>query len=236
MARSLLYKSTHSINEHISIVIPTVGDIMEHEEDYYGAVTLIVSTPYDLMVPLDDANIDFTKITDWELFCLLFNELKQKDTSLIFGDLKLCDFETAVNQENGSYILVNRKTGAIINRAIYYQIANFLRRILSLEKNNKRPANEEAKQYLLKKARKKIKRQREKEQESQLENYIVALVNTSEFPYDYESVKNISIYQFYSSLRQIIKKVKFDNLMIGCYAGTVKVKEISSSELTWIPI
>ena len=29
-------------------------------------------------------------------------------------------------------------------------------------------------------------------------------------------------------------KIDFDNLMIGVYAGTVNVKEISSDKLNWI--
>ena len=69
---------------------------------------------------------------------------------------------------------------------------------------------------------------------SQLEKLIIALVNSAEFSYDYESVKNISIYQFNLSLLQVVKRVKYDKLMIGCYAGTVNMQEIDKNELTWI--
>lgn len=232
--KSLLYQTEHKINEYISVKIPTLDEILNNEDEYYGTIALIVSTPYDMMVQLDDINIDFTQINEWDLFCLLFNELQSRDLSMIFGDLNLGDFKTAVNKQNGNIVLRNPKTGAVIDRAIHGKISRFLREILHLEKNDKKPANEEAKKYMIERARKRLNRNKKRLEKSQLEDYIIALVNTSEFPYDYTSVRGLTIYQFYASLHQIVKKVKFDNLMIGCYAGTVNMKELDQNELNWI--
>lgn len=230
----MLYQTEHKINEYISVKIPTLDEILDNEDEYYGTIALIVSTPYDMMVQLDDINIDFTQINEWDLFCLLFNELQSRDLSMIFGDLNLGDFKTAVNKQNGNIVLRNPKTGAVIDRAIHGKISRFLREILHLEKNDKKPANEEAKKYMIERARKRLNRNKKRLEKSQLEDYIIALVNTSEFPYDYTSVRGLTIYQFYASLHQIVKKVKFDNLMIGCYAGTVNMKELDQNELNWI--
>lgn len=232
--KSMLYQTTYKINEHISIKIPTVSEIIDNEDEYFGTVALIISTPYDMMVQLDDINIDFTKINEWDLFCLLFKELQTRDLSLIFGDLDLGGFETAINKQNGNIVLRNYKTGAVIDRAIHGKISKFLRDILYLEKNNKRPANDEAKKFMIDRARRRLKRHSKRLEKSQLEGHIIALVNTAEFPYDYDSVRGLTIYQFYASLHQIVKKVKFDNLMIGCYAGTVNMKELDQNELNWI--
>lgn len=230
----LLYQTKHKINDYITVRIPTIGEILEDEHTYYENVALIVSTPYDMMVQLDDINIDFTTINDWDLFCLLFRELQKRDLSLIFGDLNLADFETVVNKQNGEIILLNSKTGAIIDRGIHNQICRFIRKILCLEKTSKRPANEEAKKYMIERARMRLKTRKRKVEKSQLEEFIIALVNTSEFSYDYNSVLGLTIYQFNASLHQIIRKIKFDKLMIGCYAGTVNMKELDQNELNWI--
>lgn len=58
----LLYKTEHQINEHISIRIPTIREIIADEDSYFNDVGLIVSTPYDMMVSLDDIHVDFTTI------------------------------------------------------------------------------------------------------------------------------------------------------------------------------
>jgi hypothetical protein len=230
----MLYETEHKINDHITIKIPTLREIVDNEEAYYSAVALIISTPYDMMVQLADINVDFTTITDWDLFCLLFNELQNRDLSLIFGDLNFRDFETAINKQNGNIVLINSKTGVVIDRAIHDKVCRFLRKILCIEKNNKRPANDEAKKFMLERARRHLKRNRKHFETSQLEEFIVALVNTSEFSYDYTSVLDLTIYQFNVSLHQIIKKDKYDKLMIGCYAGTVNMKELDQKELNWI--
>ena len=88
---------------------------------------------------------------------------------------------------------------------------------------------------MLEKARKKLNRKKRKKQpDSQLEDLIISLVNTAEFPYDYMSVKGISIYQFYASLKQVTHKVKFDKTMIGVYAGTVAFDKLDMDERSWI--
>lgn len=234
MEKSTLYETKHKINDFITIRVPTIKDIIENEDDYYGNIALIVATPYDMMVQLDDMKIDFTQINEWDLFLLLFNELRTRDLSLIFDGLNLRDFVTAENKQNGNIILVNPKTGVKIDRAIHDQICRYLRKTLCLQKNEKRPANEEARKFLIERTRTKLKRRRKQLVESQIEKYIVALVNTSEFPYTYESVLGLTINQFYASLHQIVKKIKYDKLMIGCYAGTVNMKELDQNELNWI--
>lgn len=190
MANSLLYKTEHKINEHVSIRIPTIGEII-NDDDYFANIALIISTPYDMMAQLDSINIDFTQINDWDLFCLLFKQLQTKDLSLIFGDLNLKEFETAVNKQNGNVVLLNKRTGAVIDRAIHDQICRFLRKLLRLEKNEKKPANDEAKKFMIERAKRKLKRKMKQPEVSPLEQYIVALVNTSEFPYNYDSVQEL---------------------------------------------
>ena len=160
MGKSTLYETKHKINDFITIRVPTIKDIIENEDDYYGNVALIVATPYDMMVQLDDMKIDFTQINEWDLFLLLFNELRTRDLSLIFDGLDLRDFVTAENKQNGTFILVNPKTGVKIDRAIHDQICRYLRKTLRLQKNDKRPANEEARKFLIERTRTKLKRRR----------------------------------------------------------------------------
>ena len=83
--QNLLYKTEYKINEFIQVRIPTVGDVLDHEDDYYSMVSMLTAMPIDMMVQLDDIGIDFTKINEYELFILMFNALRGKDTSLIFG-------------------------------------------------------------------------------------------------------------------------------------------------------
>lgn len=230
---NLLYQDRISINDNISVMIPKVDDILKCEEDYYRLVAVLTSVPYDMMVQLDDLGIDFTKINEYELFLLLFGGLRSEDTHLIFGDLNLSGFETVINPQNNTVVLRDQETGIVIDRAIHAKIANALRMIHHLEKTVKKPGNDEARKYLIERMRKKIARSKFKQNTSELESLITAMVNTSEFKYDYESVKTISIYQFNQSVHQIIRKTDWDNRMHGIYAGTVDAKRLSEHDLSW---
>lgn len=232
---SLLYKNSYSINDNIKIMIPTVGEILDFGEDqYYGMVSNLTAMPIDLMVELDDLGIDFTTINDYELFILLFSSLKSRDTSLIFGDLDLGGFSPAINEQNGTLVLLDKENDIMIDRGIQGQIAATLRRIHHLEKDIRKPGNEEAKRFLLERARIKRKRRKNRKTESQLESLIVAMVNTEEFKYNFNEVQDLTIYQFNESVRQVRKKVDFNNLMIGVYSGTVDAKELSQEDLNWL--
>lgn len=232
--QNLLYKKQYPINDSISIVIPSVGQILDDEDGYYGLVSILTAMPVDLMVQLEDVGIDFTSINEYELFLLMFAGLKSQNTSLVFGDLDLSKFKMAVNEQNGNIVLLDEEHDITIDRAIHSQIAGVLRKIHHLEKNRRKPANIEAKEYMLKRARDKMKRHRNRKEASQLESLIIAMVNTEQYKYDFEGTRELSIYQFNESVRQVIKKVDYDNRMYGVYAGTVNAKDLSQDDLNWL--
>lgn len=231
---NLLYKQEYAINEHIKIQIPTVGEVLDNEDDYYTMVTMLTAMPVDMMVQLDDIGVDFTAVNEYELFLILFNALKDKDTSLIFGELDLKPFRSAVNPQNNTIVLRNKETGVVIDRGIQGQIASVLRKIHNLKRNNRKPANQEAREYMLQRAREKMRRRSKRMNDSQLEELIVAMVNTEQFHYGFEGTRELSIYQFNESVRQVIKKIDYDNRMHGVYAGTVNAKELSQDDLNWL--
>lgn len=232
--QSFLFEDSVHINDYIEVKIPTVNEVLENEEQYYGIVSSLVATPWDMMVQLDDLGIDFTEIDDYELFLITFQTIRVQDTHLIFGDLDLSGFEPAINDENQTIVLLDKNSGTVIDKSIHYMIAETLRRIHHLERNIKKPGNEEAKKFLIERARKKLMRQRRMKQTSQLEPLIIAMVNTEQFKYNYEETKALSIFQFNESVIQIVKKIDYMNKMHGVYSGTVNVKDLRQEDINWL--
>lgn len=231
---NLLYKNEYAINDKIHIIIPTVGEILDNEDDYYTIVSILTAMPIDFMVQLDDMGIDFTSINSYILFIIFFSTLQYMDTSLIFKDLDLSKFVLTQSEQNGNPILIDRENNICIDRAIHGQIAATLRKIHHLKKDRRKPANEEAKEYLLERARKKMNRRKGKESFSQIEPLIVALVNTEQFKYNYEQTLGLSIYKFNESVYQIVKKIEYEHRMHGVYAGTVDPKGMDKDDLNWL--
>ena len=87
---------------------------------------------------------------------------------------------------------------------------------------------------MMQRARLKLKRSRKRASSSQLEELIVAMVNSEQYHYGFEGTRGLTIYQFNESVRQVIKKTEYNNRMYGVYAGTVNPKELSQDDLNWL--
>ena len=231
---NLLYQRQYAITDQIRVVIPTIEEILQDEDAYYRAVRIFTSQPIDYMVPLDDAGIDFTKINDWDLFILLFPSIAGTDTHLIIDGLDFSKFEFMADDETKQIALVDKENDIVFDKVTLRKVAAVLRRIHNLELDNRTPGNDEAKKYMLERARAKLKRKKRRQDDSSLEQLIVALVNTEQFKYDYNGVLGLSIYQFNSSVQQIVNKINYDNRMHGVYAGTVDPKKLSQEDLSWL--
>ena len=231
---NLLYQTEYQISENLSVVIPTVGQVLDNEDEYYSMVTAFTAMPIDLMVQLEDLNLDFETMTDWELFLLLSNSMRTQDTSLILKDISFSTFQLDANEETQELFLRDTQSDVIIDRAAYYQISAVLRKIHNIKKNTRKPGNQEAKEYMLKRAREKQKRALKRKTDSQTEALIVAMVNSPEYKYDYDSTRELTIYQFNKSVNQIVKRVDYNNKMFGVYTGNIDPKNLSRDDLNWL--
>lgn len=231
---NLLYKRSVPVTPKISIHVPTVGEILEDEDKYNSLVGILTAMPIDLMVQLDDAGIDYTEINAYELFLLTFEGIKKQDTSLVFEDLDLNKFELAIEEKSGKPVLLNAEDDIVIDRATHNLITDTIRKVNNLEKNRRLPANEEAKKYMMERARQKMKRRANRSHDSQLEQLIIAMVNTEQFKYGYDETLELSIYQFNQSVRQIIKKIEYDNRMFGVYSGNIDAKKLRQEDFDWL--
>ena len=234
--KCLLNATSVEIVPNLFLRIPTGGEILEDEDKYYGIVSSLTASPFQYMVQLDDMGIDYTQITDYQLFMMLFPMYAQSDLSLIFGDLDTSDFNVYINQDDDSQVIYSPSNNIVIDELVYNDLSDMMRKINLFEKVKSKPGNESARKYLLEKERKKQKRNAKKPRFPYLEKMVIALVNTSEFPYNYETCMDLSIYKFNQSLQQIQRKIAFDNTMVGVYAGTVDTSKMADKDaLSWIP-
>ena len=234
--KSLLNATSVEIVPNLSLRIPTVGEILEDEDKYYGIVSSLTASPFQYMVQLDDMGIDYTQITDYQLFMMLFPMYAQSDLSLLFGDLNTSDFNVYISQDDDRQVIYSPSNNIVIDELVYNDVADTIRKINLFEKVKSKPGNESGRKYLLEKERKKQKRNAKKPRFPYLEKMVIALVNTSEFPYNYETCMDLSIYKFNQSLQQIQRKIAFDNTMVGVYAGTVDTSKMTDKDaLSWIP-
>ena len=234
---NLLKVRDYPINDKISVHVPTVDEIFEFgDQKYYNMVQSLTSTPFDLMVELDDIGIDYETITDYQLFILMIQSIaaNEGDTSILFRDLDLRKFRETEDLRNGEHILWDEENDIKIDQLIAFEICNAFRKIHFWEAPVGKAGNAEAKRYLIERNRMKKKRLAKKPYQSFLENMIISLVNTEEFKYDYESVLDLNIFKLNASWRQIQKKKHWEQTMSGAYFGTVDLSKVNLEKISWL--
>lgn len=237
MGADLLYDDHIHIAEGIDIKIPTIGEILEDEESYNNLLSLIIADVNDYKVFLDDLGKKYSETEDFELFTILFGTIANMDTSMVFGNLDLKKFVIAVNKESGIKTLIHKENPSIvIDVVVHFKIANALRQMHLIQKTNIKSGNDVNTEYQIQLERKRMKKRAKRggsRFQSRIVPKIITLVNCSEFKYDYESVKQLTVYQFYQSYKQIMRRVNFDKLSMGIYFGSVDQSKLSNELKTW---
>ena len=234
--QDLLYCTNYKLTDKITIHIPTLKEILTYGEDnYFKVISMILSTSKDYMVQLDDIGVDYEEITDFELFSqILFTSLKEMNASLVLSNLNLADFELCQNKVNDEIVLYSEKDNVIIDRYVHSIICDKLREIHYIEKDRYKAGNKEAKAFMIERARKKQKRASKKPYKPVLRPMIISLVNCQEFKYNYTEALELNIFQFYSSVKAIQKRINFDQIMSGIYTGSISSKDINMQEINWL--
>lgn len=224
------------INQNIIIHHPNLDEICNFgEEDYYKMVSCFCSIPSDYKVMLlDNYGIDYEKISEFEFFVLINQIFLNFDTSILFGDLNFKLFKPVQNTQNGELVLYNESQDAVIDNAIYQLIVSYLRKIHGFEKKVDIGGNEHTKQYIIQKERRVLKRVKNKEFKSILIPLISAMVNSSEFKYNYENVWVLPIYIFMDSVKRIQRIKNYNYMMQGVYSGTLDSKNLLEDGSNWM--
>lgn len=233
----LLYRGNDiTINDKIKIHIPTLDEICQYgEQDYYGMLYNITSVGADLKWQLDKIGIDYTKISDFELFYSLLSKQYSKDkTYIIFGELDWTKFEHGINTTNDETVMYDQENNIIIDEYTYNLIMSYLRNIHNLKRNSQIPANETTKRMLIEDAYEEYIVHKKKEYHSPLLPLISAMVNSSGFKYNYNDVWSLKINIFMDCVRRIAKIQNAQLLLQSGYSGYgIDLKKIEQKQLDW---
>ena len=256
MAISLLNRKEYRVTDTLTVYIPTLGQYRGYNsqtkdvdpkirEQYESLMNLFLLTPSNYMLQLHKIGRDFRKITEYDFFIELFYaefiyaqtiSAEVIDSRILFN----VDFRelSIVEDEKGHILIVNDKDETIIDEWTYMQIGLLFCEVLNTKKFKKNPANETAYKYFLEleeehlRNRKRIKQK----QDNEFDELIIAMVCDKGFPYDFDTINNLTIYDFNCCVQQVVKNVNYNNLMRGAYSGfgSVDLRKVKKSELNFL--
>lgn len=222
------------ITDKITLTQPKVSDIftdLKTEQNYFAFVQNFTAITLDsnIMVFLNDtAHIDFTKITNWELFSILCISFDKDISQLFFGNLDWQSMKP-FNDENGN-VYIENKDGVKITEPIYDLLFQYIRIInnMPLRIQTKILDDDVQKNMALSNARREIqsnlKRARFYPCASMLLPYISSLINYGGYKNE-EIIYEMNIYKFWDSINRINAYEAFSGINIGMYSGMVSLKD-----------
>lgn len=220
----------------MSIKTPTLGEICDYgEKEYLSLLSMFTATTIDRCAQLDDIGIDYTTITDFQMFCMFVGNLDVNSTKIIFGDIDFSEFAYVLKDDKPC--LVN-KDDVCIDENNYKIMANLIRRIHNIPAPKyTQVKNEFAKKQLITDARNDALFQKKLKaysgEHSVYQPYISALVNHPYFKYNWNDVWQMKVYAFFDSLNRISIISNANHLYTGLYSGCVEYKKIKK-DLDWL--
>ena len=114
------------VTDHIKIHQPTIGEIEEYgEKEYFSLVSTFVVTPFDMIAQLDQQGIDFTQITDFDLFMGLVTCIPQEQSQILFGDIDFSQYRQVLTETG--VCLMNKQS--VISEPVYHILAKYVRKM-----------------------------------------------------------------------------------------------------------
>lgn len=225
------------ISDKVIIHQCTLDEICNYgEQKYWSMIYTLTAVGADMKFQLFNAGIDYTEISDFELFCsILYKNVTPEQYSIIFGNLDFSQFSVLYKKESGEPILYDDLNDIVIDEFTYLMIVDVLRKIHGLKRNNQIPANESTKKILIEDARDEYYANNNKKHHSQLKNMVSTMINSEGFKYNHDEVWNMKINAFIDSVKRISKIKDADLLLQSGYSGYgISLKEIPNKRLDWL--
>jgi hypothetical protein len=220
------------VNDYITITLPKIGELVKYgERQYYSMIQTITAIPSEMKSQLWDMGIDWTQITDFQLFMMLAPTLSQEQTSIAFGNLNFQALRPYENPQNGMVRLFDPDTGVVIDELAYGKISSYLCSAHNLTKKVEKAANEYTKKILIDEERQKMEYNKKQPYKSFLKPLISAVKCRMGYTLDY--VKNMGLYEFMDDISRLQIIVNSDALLQGSYSGMIDTKKIPKREFDW---
>lgn len=220
----------------VVIRCPTLGEICDYgESEYLAMVSVFTSTAIDRCAQLDDMGIDYTQITNFEVFSIFAKRLTSQETKPLFGELNFSEFEQVT--DNGE-LLLKHKNGFVFDENNFEIMAAYIRRIHGIPSPlYTKVTNEFAKKQMIIDAKNDAAFQKKlrdyRGERSTYQPCMSALVNHSGTKYNWTNIWDVKVYAFFDSLKRISIIDNANHLYTGLYSGCVKYDKIKK-DLDWL--
>ena len=233
----LLMCRDYTTRNGIIVRQPRVGEIIDvGEEQFYKGINIWITNTTSYRVALWHNDIDWCKITDYELFFSFFKAMDPNISSLLFPNLDFSTFEQrqkVIGENEYEPLLVSFDLDMIIDNMTYLEISQYLRTMFGIF-----PKDEYGKGTATKEAM--IFEDEEKARLSKggftstLYPLISFLTNHPGFKYRIDELEDIGIFQLMDSAARIPATENTRALLVGSMSGFADTSKIPKENFNFM--
>lgn len=217
----------------IVISTPTIGDILQFgEKEFYAMLNVFVTNTTSYRLQLWDMGVDWNKISDYELFCMLVKGLKFESTKLLFNDIDFQTFELYGKKEEDSdeqtMTLYSKEQNIEITEDTYRCMAAYLRLMFNIYPKVEKAKGKATKEAIIDEDRMNYNMELKKNKgyKSTLLPLVSSCVNHPGFKYKLNELREIGIVQFMDSVQRLQIYESTVALNSGMYSGMCDLSKV----------
>lgn len=249
-ALKMYFGEPYEVGNGMTLYIPTIGDILhlpDADQTFYQSISPWVSNPTSYRLALWKNGVDWNKISEYDLFLMIYKAQTPDVTKLLFGDLDFNNFDyygkiVKEKDEDGNEIdkqimtLYSKQDDIEISEDHYKTISAYYRKAFNIH-----PKVEKAKGRITKESmiwedeQNLIARERKGEKdESSLLPLISACINHPGFKYNLEELKNVNYVVFMDAVQRLQIYEGTRALLSGSYSGFCDTSKVPKENFNFM--
>lgn len=240
-----------NIPNGMTVLIPTVGDILKLDNSdltFYQTLYIWIANPTTYRLMLWDNNIDWNKISDYELFLMLYKTENPDVSKMMFGDVDFQSFglfhkTVQEKNEDGEMIDVQKVTlyspeqDIEISEQDYTLISQYLKAAFNIYPKVEKAKGRITKESIIEEERMNLMVKESKGENtptSSLLPLISSCINHPGFKYNLNELRDVNFVQFMDSVQRLQIYESTSALLKGAYSGFCDTSKINKDEFNFM--
>ena len=217
---------------------PTLGEIIEvGEKVFYETLNVFVANPTSFRLPLWQMDIDWCRLTDFELFCILYQNINPDVCKLFLPECKIYEYKVyseQLDEDTSEVVLYNAETESIIRNIDYLEISQYLRTMFNIFPKIEYARGKATRESIIWEDEQKLSRNKNNGFTSSLQPLVSSCLNHPGFKYKKNELKEVGICEFMDSVNRLQVYENTVALLQGSMGGWVDSSKVPKENFNFM--
>lgn len=223
---------------------PKIGEILQiGEEMFYKNLNIWITNPTSYRTVLWKMDIDWCKITDFELFCNLYKAIDSQINSIMFPDFDLSMYVPMSHllgePEEGEepqyeLVLYCKEKDEYINYFTYLEISQYLRTLFNIFPKDEYAKGKATKEALIWEDEEKANKNKDEGYKSSLYPLVSSCINHPGFKHNLLDLKDVGIFEFMDSVNRLQVYENTRALLQGSMSGFADMSKVDRENFNFM--